>query len=227
MRRWLQSLHPRWHETILADRVAAKMKGQFGGRWGPIVLKDRRPLWEERGSIWPLKRQSFGIHLTDTLAPPDRARSQRLPRLTPLRVIGGLLALGVLALISGFLLLWALFSWFRPHFDRSDVLGVYVAKYPSGTETIELKEDGTFLQEVALKEQQNATPVTRTGAWTFDEDEQTVTLPGCMPVARMGDISPTFQTALGHCTFPVERAQIFFGVITLSGDRFPPTEKVD
>jgi hypothetical protein len=151
----------------------------------------------------------------------------RIPKLTPLRVIGGALILGVLGLVSGFLLLWGLFSWCLPHFDRSDVVGVYVAKYPSGTETIELKEDGTFLQEVVLKEPQDTTPVTRTGAWTVDEREQTVTMPGCMAVYGRGDISPTFRTDFAACTFPVEREQLFFGPITLSGDRNIVMEKVD
>jgi YD repeat-containing protein len=155
------------------------------------------------------------------------ARSQRLPRLTPLRVIGGVLILGVLGLVSAYLLVWGLFSWCTPHFDRSDLVGVYERKYPSGTERLELREDGTFLQEVILKDPQDSTPVARTGTWTFDEQPQIVRIPGCMPVYGAGGINPTFRTDLSDCALPVERQGIFFGPITLSGDANIALRKVD
>ena len=123
---------------------------------------------------------------------------------------------------SAILLLWGLFSWFTPHFERPDVVGVYVAKYPSGTETLELKDDGTFLQEVVPEEPQAASPVARTGTWTFDEETQTLRIPDCMLVHRDGDIRPTFRTDSG-CFFPVERLGVFFGPITLGGDSYPVT----
>lgn len=150
-----------------------------------------------------------------------------MPRLTPLRVIGGALVLGVLGLVSAFLLVWALVSCCTPHFDRSDIVGVYVGKYPSGTETLELREDGTFLQEVVLKEPQDTTPVARTSTWTFDEQEQMVRVPDCMAARRRGDINPTFRTDIGGCFFPVEREHLFWGDITLSGDANIVLRKVD
>jgi hypothetical protein len=157
----------------------------------------------------------------------DRERSRRLPRLTPLRLIGGAVVLGILGLVSAFLLLWVLFSSCTPRFERSELVGVYVAKYPSGTETLELKEDGTFLHKVVLKDPQDSTPVTRTGTWAFDEHAQIVSIPGCMAVRGRGDINPTFRTDLSDCALPVERQGIFFGPITLSGDANIIMRKVD
>ena len=66
----------------------------------------------------------------------------------PLEWLGVATVVGGIVLVSAFLVLWALYAWFTPHFDRSDVVGVYVANYPALTETLELKEDGTFRQEV-------------------------------------------------------------------------------
>jgi len=178
------------------------------------------------GDVLPENAEFFFDWVSGTGA-TDRAGSRRLPRLTPLRLIGGALMLGALALVSAFLLVWGLFSWCTPHFDRSDVVGVYVAKYPSGTETLELKEDGTYLQEVVLKEPQDNTPVTRVGTWTFDEEAQIVSAPNCMPVLGEGDINPDFRTDFGACDFPVEREGLFFGPITLSGDSNIVMEKVE
>lgn len=116
----------------------------------------------------------------------DRTDSRRLPTLSPPRLIRRALTLSVLAVVSAILLVWGVFSWCTPHFARADVVGVYVANYPSGTETIELKEDGTFLQEVVLKEASGATPVVRMGTWKFDEETQTLNIPDCCLFAATG-----------------------------------------
>jgi hypothetical protein len=132
-----------------------------------------------------------------------------------LRLVGGGVALAALAL-----LLVAVLAWHSPHLDRSDIVGMYVAEYPSGTERLELKPDGTFVQEVVLKEPQDT--VTRAGTWTFDEATQMLMMRDCMLVRRDGDVSPTFRTDLG-CFLPVERSGVFFGPITLSGGTDPVT----
>jgi hypothetical protein len=153
----------------------------------------------------------------------DRVRPQRLPRLTPLRVIGGILILGALGLVCGYLLLWGLFSWCTPHFDRSDIVGVYVGKFPWGTETLDLREDGTFLQEVVLREPQDTTPVTRTGTWTFDDPAQTIRISECIPVLG---IKPTFGTDFG-CAYVPEREHLFYGDIMLAAYSNVEIRKVD
>ena len=143
-----------------------------------------------------------------------------MPRLTPLRVIVGAAVAGILVLVAAGLVLVALFLiGVSPHFDRSDLVGVYVAKYPSGTETLTLRPDGTFLQEVTLKGPQGSTPITGVGSWAWDESAQRLRLDNCWGVNDgFGDISPTFQTeavfvsgtirstatspAREHCTLP-------------------------
>jgi hypothetical protein len=147
-------------------------------------------------------------------------------RLTPLRVIGGVVVLGVVGLAAAFLAAWALFSWCTPQFDRSDIVGVYVGKFPWGTATLDLREDGTFLQEVVLKDTQDTTPVTRTGTWTFDDPAQTIRIPECIPVLGMGDINPTFRTDFG-CAFVPEREHLFYGDIMLAAYSNVEIRKVD
>src|SRR5947209_3522001 len=48
------------------------------------------------------------------------------------------------------------------------VYGTYVRSYPFGTDTITLNSDGTFVQLVAIKQEQ---PVTVRGTWDFDPKE--------------------------------------------------------
>ncbi len=146
--------------------------------------------------------------------------------LTPVRVIGGAVIVGVLALASAAAVLIALFAWCTPEFDRSGIVGVYVAKYPSGTETLTLNADGSFLQEVVLKEPQDNTPITRTGSWTWDESAQYLRLRNCMAVGDgFGDIRPTFRTDSG-CSLPAERRWWFFGQVLLGGESSAPLRKV-
>jgi hypothetical protein len=130
------------------------------------------------------------------------------------------LVVAAVAFAALLILLVIAFSWHSPYLRRSDVVGTYVAKYPSGTERLELKRDGTFVQEVVLKVPQDT--VTRSGTWTFNEATQTLMIRDCMRVGREGDISPTFRTDLG-CFLPVERSAVFFGPITLTGGTYPVT----
>ena len=150
-----------------------------------------------------------------------------MPRLTPLRVIGGAVVAGILVLVAAGLVLAALFVWCLPHFDRSDLVGVYVAKDRFGTETLTLKPDGTFLQEVTLKEPLDSTPITRVGSWTWDESDQTLRLDDGMPVNDgFGNISPTFQTGSGG-DYPLTRKWWFFGQLLLGDRDSAPLWKVD
>ena len=150
-----------------------------------------------------------------------------MPKVTRLRVIGGAAVAGIIVLVAAGLVLAALFAWCSPHFDRSDLVGVYVAKYPTGTETLTLNADGTFLQEVTLKEPPDSTPVTRTGSWTWDESAQYLRLDNGMPVNDgSGDISPTFQTGSGG-DYPLERRWWFFGQLLLGDQGSAPLWKVD
>ena len=50
-------------EKIIRAGVGAKTKGMFGARWGPLVLTNRRLLWYENHSAWPLKTLSGEVRL--------------------------------------------------------------------------------------------------------------------------------------------------------------------
>jgi len=151
-----------------------------------------------------------------------------MPKITPLRVIGGAVVAGILVLVAAWLVLAALVAWCSPHFDRSDLVGVYVAEYPTGTETLTLKPDGTFLQEVVLKEPLDSTPITRVGPWTWDESAQRLRLDNCMAVGDgFGNISPTFQTDAGGLDTGAEREWWLFGQLLLGDRDTAPLWKVD
>ncbi len=102
-----------------------------------------------------------------------------------------------------------------------------MAKYHSGTEVLSLSADGTFLQEVMLKEPQDGAPITRTGSWTWDESRQSLNIADCMAVNDgRGDIRPTFQTDSG-CAFPLEHKWGFFGQLLLGDRDSSPLWKVE
>ena len=60
------------------------------------------------------------------------------------------------------------------------VYGTYVASYPFGTETITLNRDGTFVQRVAINQEQ---PLAVRGTWDFDTNKSRANLYGSMIVA--------------------------------------------
>lgn len=55
-------------EVILQEGSAALTRGMFGGRWGPLILTNRRLIWYESRFIWPLKRQYRIVNLDDILS---------------------------------------------------------------------------------------------------------------------------------------------------------------
>jgi len=54
-------------EVIVREGVAAITRGMFGGRYGPLVLTNKRLLWQETGLIWPLTRQHRQVGLADVV----------------------------------------------------------------------------------------------------------------------------------------------------------------
>jgi len=59
------------------------------------------------------------------------------------------------------------------------VYGSYAASYPFGTETLVLNRDGTFVQQVTIK---NEPPAAARGSWKFDPANSRVDLYGSMIV---------------------------------------------
>lgn len=52
-------------EEIILEGGAARVKGLGGGRWGPLILTNRRLIWDETANVWPLKRISGRLYLSE------------------------------------------------------------------------------------------------------------------------------------------------------------------
>ncbi len=52
-------------EEVILEGHAARIKGLGGARWGPLILTNRRLLWYETASVWPLKKISGQLNVSD------------------------------------------------------------------------------------------------------------------------------------------------------------------
>ena len=52
-------------EEIILEGRAARIKGLGGARWGPLILTNRRLLWYETAGVWPLKKISGQLKVSD------------------------------------------------------------------------------------------------------------------------------------------------------------------
>lgn len=164
----------------------------------------------------------------------NRFSSKRMPNVASAWgiVLVGLAGLLTLAALAAFVVVVAVLGTMcvvtkrsSPDMDRSDLLGTYVAEYESGTETLILKADGTFYQEVVLDDPADSSPVTRRGEWDW-YDETYVRVPNCMGVGDgFGDIREDFRTASG-CIWSPARS-LFSGKIYLGDIGTAPLRKVD
>ena len=98
------------------------------------------------------------------------------------------------------------------------VYGTYIASYPFATETITLNRDGTFVQRVAIKQDQ---PVTVRGTWDFDPKESRVSLYGAMLLVDGFDhLRGDWRTVTtGIVSWDVERH--WFRVVMHSASAYP------
>lgn len=55
-------------EQVVFEGRAARIKGFSGGRWGPLILTNRRLIWYETAKVWPLKPISGELRLSDIAA---------------------------------------------------------------------------------------------------------------------------------------------------------------
>jgi hypothetical protein len=130
--------------------------------------------------------------------------------------------------VAAWIFLESSLIWYTPHFERSDLVGVYVAKYSNGTEKLTLNEDGIFLQEVELKEPRDSAPVNRTGSWTWDESRQRLSIHDCWGGNDgHGRIRP-LQDEGAVCSYPLAREWWgMFGRLYLGDQGSAPLWKVD
>lgn len=128
------------------------------------------------------------------------------------------------ALLSISLLLCALVSGCRV--DESQLYGVYLAEYESGTEKLTLEGSGRFVQEVLVKGTEK--PIMNAGVWRYYPALNRVDLEGCLGVGDgFGNIRPDFAVNRGGCSFPVERRWLFIGRLRLGPDEAAALQKVE
>jgi hypothetical protein len=84
------------------------------------------------------------------------------------------------------------------------VYGIYKAFYPFGTETITLNRDGSFVQEVAINQEQ---PVRVQGKWEFDDRESRANFYGALVVTDgFGHLRKDWRTVSdGLVSLDIER----------------------
>ena len=97
-----------------------------------------------------------------------------------------------------------------------DVYGVYLREYPVGSETVTLRRDGTFVQEVKIANES----VTISGTWGFDRAESKITWHGRLEVVDEGGaLEPEWRTPHAKIRDGVE--MLWFRVEIGSGGTFP------
>ena len=98
------------------------------------------------------------------------------------------------------------------------VYGTYVASYPFGTETLTLNQDGSFVQQVAIKGQP---PVTVQGSWSSEPNNKHVILKGSMMVVDgFGKLRSDWRIVpSGIVAISTER--LWFRVVLNSGGQYP------
>ena len=96
------------------------------------------------------------------------------------------------------------------------VYGMYKVSYPFGIETITLNQDGSFDQQVAMKEQP---PAVVHGKWDFDSQGSRVNLEGLMIVVNgTGHLRSDWRTP-GTASLDVEMH--WFRIIMASAATYP------
>ena len=95
-----------------------------------------------------------------------------------------------------------------------EMYGTYVASYPFGTDTITLNRDGTFVQRVAINQEQ---PVIVRGTWDFDAKVHRISLYGAIVVVDgFGDLRKDWRTVTTGIVSPDVDKRWFKVVMTLN-----------
>jgi len=94
-----------------------------------------------------------------------------------------------------------------------EMYGTYVASYPFGTDTITLNRDGTFVQRVAISQEQ---PVIVRGTWDFDAKVHRISLYGVLLVTDgLGNLRKDWRTVTKGIVSPDVDKRWFKVVMTL------------
>ncbi|HSE58536.1 MAG TPA: hypothetical protein VLA99_07525 [Nitrospiraceae bacterium] len=124
-------------------------------------------------------------------------------------------SIGLVVLMPGCLL----------HPDPQEIPGTYVAEYEFGTDTLILKSDGTYTQEIKVK--RRSEPLRVTGIWKYDQSTNRVNLSDVylMPNPYSDNWDEATATNRGAANLPVER-YFFSRKLRFGPDEGHPFNKV-
>jgi hypothetical protein len=109
--------------------------------------------------------------------------------------------------------------------SSDDLPGSYVAEYPFGTERVTLSADGSYTQEIAVKDVKS---VVNSGRWKYVKESHEVDLAKCLVASDgFGALRKDYAIPLdGGCSLPVEREYFLAGDLRLGPDEGFPLRKV-
>lgn len=102
--------------------------------------------------------------------------------------------------------------------SRSDLVGTWKVDYPAGVAILKLNEDGSFSQDVRIRDEEGAEhAASRTGKWTYTTDKAAaIVLMDCLsPLDISGRVESGFERKHGNCYLPVEREWAISGRLRL------------
>ena len=101
----------------------------------------------------------------------------------------------------------------------TSVEGKWRADYPFGHQTLMLRSDGTYRQEVTI-DQSPANPTTNEGKWRYDETIGVLYYENCLSVTDgFGGLNKHYAVPVtASCAKPVERRFLWIGGLRIGGE---------
>ena len=89
--------------------------------------------------------------------------------------------------------------------DRDELIGTYLAEYTFGTDKLELKSDGTYTQEINLKEERKV--LRGDGRWTYNQSKNYIDFEDLYVLSDgYGNKHPDYKNhPRGLASYPLER----------------------
>jgi hypothetical protein len=100
----------------------------------------------------------------------------------------------------------------------ASVYGAYRADYPFGHQTLTLRADGTYDQQVVIKQPTGV--ASHSGRFRYDEAAGFVFIEHCLSVTDgFGGLNPKFAVPVSaDCAKPVERRLLWVGGVRIGGE---------
>ena len=129
-----------------------------------------------------------------------------------------------------FLILCCVVSTGCSRIPQSELIGRWRADYENGFQILTLNGNGSFRQEVTLREERGATRVlTNEGTWKYPTDDNSshVILANCMvPFEQDGTIKSRIEGPYGLCSWVVEREWLVSSKLRIGSIEGSPFRKL-